>query len=104
MGTAWRRAKRALAANLCVYIPGNLDDDGGSPSGGHDAGRSSDAAAASSPTTSGGASDYQALMPTTPTPTSSGLRLTRSGSRSSKVRLFCYLFTTLLELRCLFLC
>ncbi|XP_008810817.1 E3 ubiquitin-protein ligase WAV3-like [Phoenix dactylifera] len=84
MGTAWRRAKRALAANLCVYIPGNLDDDGGSPFGGHAAGRSSNAAAASSPTSSGGVSDYRELMPTTPTPTSSGLRLPRSGSRSSK--------------------
>nr|XP_010918955.1 E3 ubiquitin-protein ligase WAV3 [Elaeis guineensis] len=84
MGTAWRRAKRALAASLCVYIPSNLDDDGGSPTGVHAAERSSNAAAASSPTSSGGASDYRALMPTTPTPTSSGLRLPRSGSRSSK--------------------
>ncbi|XP_038976476.1 E3 ubiquitin-protein ligase WAV3-like [Phoenix dactylifera] len=85
METAWRRAKRALAVNLCVYVPGNLDDDGGSPSGGHASGTSSDGAASeAAPVSPWGASDYQALMPTTPTPTSAGLRLSKSGSRSSK--------------------
>ncbi|KAJ6828843.1 uncharacterized protein M6B38_361520 [Iris pallida] len=77
MGGAWRRAKVALGLNLCVYVPKTLDDDDeGVLSGGGVAGRFSDAVT--------GESDYRALMPTTPTPTSSGLRLSKSGSRSSK--------------------
>ncbi|KAJ6819363.1 uncharacterized protein M6B38_402790 [Iris pallida] len=76
-GGVWRRAKLALGLNLCVYVPKTLDDDDDCDvSGGDVTGRSSNAAT--------GESDYRALMPTTPTPTSSGLRLSKSGSRSSK--------------------
>lgn len=78
MGSRWRKAKLALGLNLCVYVPKTLDD--ASPS--DDPSRRSSDAAVVSP--SSGPPDFRALMPTTPTPTSSGLRLSKSGSRSSK--------------------
>jgi len=70
----------ALGLNLCVYVPRTLEDEEDEES----TGRVSNAAAAvtaSSPVSSG--SVYRALMPSSPT--QSGLRMSKSGSRSSKV-------------------
>ncbi|XP_072956764.1 E3 ubiquitin-protein ligase WAV3-like [Typha angustifolia] len=81
MEGVWRRAKRALGLNLCVYVPAALDDDDEVS----DAGRLSDAAVTVDSTAELlSPVDYRVLMPTTPTPTSSGLRLSKAGSRSSK--------------------
>ncbi|KAK1290733.1 hypothetical protein QJS10_CPB18g02092 [Acorus calamus] len=74
----WRKAKQALGLNLnlCVYNPRTFDD--ASPS--DDSGiRYSDASAASPAT----GSDIRPTMPSTPIPTSSGLRLSKTGSKSS---------------------
>ncbi|WOL05780.1 hypothetical protein Cni_G14511 [Canna indica] len=96
MERSWAKAKRALGLNLCVYVPGSrgavddADDDGdrgprtsGAAAG---SGRASTAAlpVVSSPGGSMGSSDFPTRMPKTPTPSSGGLRLGRSGSRSSK--------------------
>ncbi|CAL9045518.1 unnamed protein product [Musa banksii] len=86
MGSLWRKAKKAMGLNLCVHVPSAMGDDG-FPSGGPAAGwRVSDAAATatSSPAGSVGASEFQALMPSTPTLSSGSLRVSKSGSRSSK--------------------
>ncbi|KAJ4849794.1 hypothetical protein Tsubulata_029045 [Turnera subulata] len=71
MGSKWRKAKLALGLNLCVYVPRTLED---SPS--HPSERLSDAALLS-PT------NWDS-RPMTPTPSSNGLRLSKSGSKSSK--------------------
>ncbi|XP_023639542.1 uncharacterized protein LOC111830925 [Capsella rubella] len=70
MGSKWRKAKLALGLNLCLYVPKTLDDSS-SPSR-----RSEDDAAVS-------LSPVMVPTPTTPTPSSSGLRLPRSISKSS---------------------
>ncbi|KAG8072835.1 hypothetical protein GUJ93_ZPchr0006g43361 [Zizania palustris] len=96
MESRWRKAKMSLGLNLCVYVPRTLDD-GDPPSTGSSTAvlvspvTSSSSAATSTNTTptaeqsmgkvKGGAG---ALMPTTPTPTSAGLRLSKSGSKSFK--------------------
>ncbi|KAF5959547.1 hypothetical protein HYC85_000756 [Camellia sinensis] len=71
MGSKWRKAKLALGMNLCVYVPRTIDDGDYSPPLSE---RGSDAALLS-PSVS---------MPMTPTPSSHGLRLSKSMSRSSK--------------------
>lgn len=92
MGSKWRKAKIALGRNLCVYVPGSHDD--ASPSMAADsAARFSDSFAVS-PAASGEL-DPPPKMPTTPTPSSSGLRLSKSGSRSSKVVFFFFFFVLL---------
>ncbi|XP_047082889.1 E3 ubiquitin-protein ligase WAV3-like [Lolium rigidum] len=93
MESRWRKAKMSLGLNLCVYVPRTLDDDGGPPSTGSSAAALVSPAASSSCATSanttptadpGSARGSGALMPTTPTPTSAGLRLSKSGSKSFK--------------------
>lgn len=82
MASRWRKAKVALG--LCVYVP-RMDEDGDSVG----AGRFSDAVDAVPPAAASGSG----IRPMTPTPSSSGLRLSKTGSRSSKVQsftLFCY--------------
>lgn len=81
MGSKWRKAKIALGLNLCVYVPGSHDD--ASPSAMDGAARFSDVSSASHAADR----DLDSLpkTPTTPTPSSSGLRLSKTGSRSSKV-------------------
>ncbi|KAJ4910965.1 Zinc finger (C3HC4-type RING finger) family protein [Raphanus sativus] len=64
MGSKWRRAKVALGVNLCLYVPKTLEES-----------RTSDDAVSLSPVT--------VPRPTTPVPSSSGLRLPRSFSKSS---------------------
>ncbi|KAL5208278.1 hypothetical protein ABZP36_032713 [Zizania latifolia] len=96
MESRWRKAKMSLGLNLCVYVPRTLDD-GDSPSTvSSTVALVSPVASSSSVATStnttptaeqsmgkakGGSG---ALMPTTPTPTSAGLRLSKSGSKSFK--------------------
>lgn len=85
MDSAWKRAKRALGLGFCAQVPhrSTLDDVDDSFAGV----RLSDASlsAASSD------SSYRALIPTTPTPTSSGLRISKSKAKSSKVISFLFL-------------
>jgi hypothetical protein len=88
MGSRWRKAKLSLGLNLCVYVPKTLDEISSSSSSAvpSPSAVNSDAAVLASPIASDPV-DFTMLMPTTPTPSSSGLRLSKSGSRSSKVDL-----------------
>lgn len=86
MGSKWRKAKLALGLNLCVHVPRKLEDspptsDDGSTS----TERLSDAALLSP-----GNWDMGRSTPMTPTPSSHGLRLSRSASKSSKVSAFSF--------------
>ncbi|XP_010520377.1 PREDICTED: uncharacterized protein LOC104799509 isoform X2 [Tarenaya hassleriana] len=74
MGSKWRKAKLTLGLNMCLDIPKTLDDPTSPPR------RSSDDA--SSPTMAATAAAAAAVRPTTPTPSSSGLRLSRSFNKS----------------------
>ncbi|XP_042476085.1 E3 ubiquitin-protein ligase WAV3-like [Macadamia integrifolia] len=78
MESKWRKAKVALGLNLCVYVPRTSDD---SPPSLEAAGRFSDVSSTSSVT---GNPDSRPAMPTTPIPSSSGLRLPKNGSGSLK--------------------
>ncbi|KAK7262288.1 hypothetical protein RJT34_29854 [Clitoria ternatea] len=74
MGSKWRKLKLALGLDSCVHIPRALDD-------------SSAATRFSSSTTStvvSPAGDTSGYRPSTPTPSSSGLRLSKSGPKSPK--------------------
>ncbi|XP_052194491.1 E3 ubiquitin-protein ligase WAV3-like [Diospyros lotus] len=73
MGSRWRKAKLALS---CLHVP-RTDDD--APPSAASVGRLSDVALLSP---AGTGSDFS--MPTTPVPSSSGLRLPKHGSKSSK--------------------
>ncbi|KAF8039848.1 hypothetical protein BT93_B2153 [Corymbia citriodora subsp. variegata] len=85
MGSKWRKLKLALGLNnsaaACLYIPQTLDDpppSSASASASSAAARFSDAASFS-PT------DRSLLrLPTTPTPSSSGLRLSKTSPKASK--------------------
>ncbi|KAK1373591.1 Zinc finger C3HC4-type RING finger family protein [Heracleum sosnowskyi] len=79
MGSKWRKAKMALGLNNCLYVPKTSDDV--SPAAGT---RASDASLLSPTNTpvDGRMPDYQ--RPMTPSPSSSGLRLPKNGSKSSK--------------------
>ncbi|XP_040991796.1 E3 ubiquitin-protein ligase WAV3 [Juglans microcarpa x Juglans regia] len=74
MGSKWRKVKLSLGINTCLYVPQTLEDS--SPPI-VSAGRPSDAV---SPTPGHGLGCH----PTTPTPSSSGLRLSLTGPKSSK--------------------
>uniref|UniRef100_A0A5B6YL50 RING-type E3 ubiquitin transferase n=1 Tax=Davidia involucrata TaxID=16924 RepID=A0A5B6YL50_DAVIN len=78
MGSKWRKAKLALGLNMCAYVPRTLEDS--SPSV-EPAGRFSDADLLSPAARS---SDCLLEMPTTPTESSSGLRLSKHSIKSSK--------------------
>ncbi|KAJ8759102.1 hypothetical protein K2173_004108 [Erythroxylum novogranatense] len=71
MGSKWRKAKLALGMKLCVYVPTTVEESPPSPTE-----RLSDAALLSP-------SNWD-TRPMTPTPSSQGLRLSKSGSKSSK--------------------
>ncbi|XVE59078.1 hypothetical protein DITRI_Ditri05aG0016100 [Diplodiscus trichospermus] len=95
MGSKWRKAKLALGMNMCLYVPHQKLEDSSSPSSSssskstsikhhHDASKvpsrfSSDAAPLSPVSPSG-----NECRPTTPTPSSSGLLLSKSSPKSSK--------------------
>ncbi|KAG6475029.1 E3 ubiquitin-protein ligase WAV3-like [Zingiber officinale] len=90
MANSWSRAKRAFGLNLCVSMPqtADIDDDGPRTAEAATGGRrdSTDAAfpSDSSPGGSTATQELQPQMPTTPNPSSGGLRLRRSLSRSTK--------------------
>ncbi|KAK6141995.1 hypothetical protein DH2020_016211 [Rehmannia glutinosa] len=77
-GSKWLRVKMALGLKLnsCLYVPRTVEGSAAAPP---PMGRFSDAAS-----TSPRDSDYRVQMPTTPTPSSSGLRLPKHSSKSSK--------------------
>jgi hypothetical protein len=75
MGSKWRKVKLALGINTCLYVPPTLEDSSPATAS---AARLSDALS----TAPGHGSDFR---PTTPTPSSSGLRLSLTGPKSSKV-------------------
>ncbi|CAN6479420.1 unnamed protein product [Victoria cruziana] len=75
MGSRWQKAKMALSSHLCAYVPRTLDDASSS--------------SAVEPVSAGRSSGSQMEMepdfrPSTPTPSSSGLRLAKSSGKSSK--------------------
>ncbi|XP_061995986.1 E3 ubiquitin-protein ligase WAV3-like isoform X1 [Rosa rugosa] len=74
MGSKWRKARMALGLNLCVYLPKTLEDS--SPSSLDSEERLSDAALLSP-------ANLGSSRPPTPSPSSYGLKLSRSGSKSS---------------------
>lgn len=74
MGSKWRKAKLALGLNMCLYVPRDPDEDS-SPS----SSRLSDAVSLSPASALSRGSS-------TPTPSSSGLRFSKYGAKSSKVR------------------
>ncbi|KAI9077153.1 hypothetical protein K1719_040975 [Acacia pycnantha] len=78
MGSKWRKMKLALGMNMCVYVPRALDDSSLSL---NSAARLSDAHSRSSVSPADHTSGYH---PMTPTPSSSGLRLPRNGTKSPK--------------------
>ena len=80
MGSKWRKARIALGLNLCVYLPKTLEDS--SPSSVDSEERLSDAALLSP-------ANLGSSRPTTPTPSSYGLKLSRSGSKSSSKVCLC---------------
>ncbi|KAG6531343.1 E3 ubiquitin-protein ligase WAV3-like [Zingiber officinale] len=89
MGSAWRNAKRTLGLNLCVHVPRPMGDEEGDMvrRGASAEGRRASVAAAtasSSPQSSMNASQIISRTTSTPTPSSDGLRIPKSGSRSSK--------------------
>lgn len=80
MGSKWRKIKLALGMKMCLVVPKTLAD---SPES--DTGRFSDAVLLpSSPERS---SNGHLDMPTTPVPSSSGLRLPKQSSKSSKQKI-----------------
>ena len=89
MGSKWRKAKLALGLNLCVVVPRTLED---SPSVLEASERHSDVALLSPANSNTGSS-----RPTTPSPSSHGLWLSKSGSKSSKVPT-CSLYIVVLRL------
>ncbi|KAJ0657291.1 hypothetical protein HanLR1_Chr14g0545341 [Helianthus annuus] len=69
----WRKMKLALGLNTCLYLPKTTDDDESVNSRAHAPPRGS---------------DVRCLMPTTPTPSSSGLQMSKYGVKSSNKRYF----------------
>lgn len=86
MGSKWRKAKLALGLNTCLYIPKTLEDSPATATASTVAGGRFSDAVSLSPTTPNRNSDCHVDMPTTPTPSSSGLRMPKHHtSKSSKV-------------------
>ncbi|KAF6167834.1 hypothetical protein GIB67_027612 [Kingdonia uniflora] len=86
MGSKWMKVKRSIGMNMCVFVPKTLDDaspsDNNNIGGGERLSDASSLALALSPVDR--SVDSRFLSPTTPTPSSQGLKLTKIGSRSSK--------------------
>ncbi|KAK1571878.1 hypothetical protein Q3G72_024374 [Acer saccharum] len=79
MGSKWRKAKLALGMNLCVYVPRTSEESPPSSSSIDSTERLSNAALLSPANW-----DACSPRPMTPTPSSHGLRLSKSSSKSSK--------------------
>ncbi|KAK7404751.1 hypothetical protein VNO78_05707 [Psophocarpus tetragonolobus] len=75
MGTKWRKLKLALGLDSCVHIPRPFDDSSAA---------STRFSGVVSPTVVSPAGDSSGYRPSTPTPSSSGLRLPKSGPKSPK--------------------
>uniref|UniRef100_K7LQF2 Uncharacterized protein n=1 Tax=Glycine max TaxID=3847 RepID=K7LQF2_SOYBN len=76
MGSKWTKLKLALGLDSCVHIPRSFDNSSSAAtrfSGGV------------SPTVVSPAGDSSSYRPSTPTPSSSGLRLPKSGPKSPKM-------------------
>ncbi|CDP07090.1 unnamed protein product [Coffea canephora] len=85
MGSKWRKAKLALGTKMCLHVPRTTEEPSPAPAlalAPTSAGRFSDAVSLS-PTPHRG-SNCRLDMPTTPVPSSSGLRLPKHSSKSSK--------------------
>ncbi|KAE8691111.1 vignain-like [Hibiscus syriacus] len=76
MGSKWRKAKLAIGMNMCLYVPHQKLEDS-TPS-------SSSASIAKAASLSPVSPSENERRPTTPTPSSSGLRLSKSSPKSSK--------------------
>ncbi|KAF5194990.1 E3 ubiquitin-protein ligase wav3 [Thalictrum thalictroides] len=80
MGSKWKKAKAALGLNLCVYVP-RTHEDGESVSS-HALTRHSDAGLLNSSRSPAG--QYSGTLPVAPATPKSGIKLSKSSSRSSK--------------------
>ncbi|KAL5565722.1 hypothetical protein UlMin_028886 [Ulmus minor] len=80
MGSKWRKAKLALGLNSCLYVPQTSEDP--PPANNLTGSRVSDVV--SPPSTLSPPGHGSDRRPTTPTPSSSGLRLSKSLTKSSK--------------------
>lgn len=76
----WRKVKLALGLNTCLYVPKTADDNESPPSPSSRSRKSS---------------DIRHRMPTTPTPSSSGLQLSKYGIKSSSKRICAICLTTI---------
>ncbi|KAJ8751307.1 hypothetical protein K2173_016489 [Erythroxylum novogranatense] len=84
MGSKWRKAKLLLGLNSCLYVPKSTLEDDSFP---YPPARLSDAVSLSQAAVSGGSS--------TPTPSSSGLRLSKSGTKSTSKNTCAICLTTI---------
>ncbi|KAL3518402.1 hypothetical protein ACH5RR_020991 [Cinchona calisaya] len=80
MGSKWRKAKLALGMKMCLFVPTTIEDSPAPEQA--SAGGISDAVSLSPIPHRG--SDCRLNMPTTPLPSSSGLRLPKHSSSKSK--------------------
>ncbi|CAH1437916.1 unnamed protein product [Lactuca virosa] len=76
----WRKVKLALGLNTCLYVPKTADDNESPPSPSSRSRKSS---------------DIRHRMPTTPTPSSSGLQLSKYSIKSSSKRICAICLTTI---------
>ncbi|KAL4576962.1 hypothetical protein LXL04_013063 [Taraxacum kok-saghyz] len=76
----WTKVKLALGLNTCLYVPKTTDDDESPPSPSSRSRKSS---------------EIRHRMPTTPTPSSSGLQLSKYGIKSSSKRICAICLTTI---------
>ncbi|GAV62657.1 zf-RING_2 domain-containing protein/VWA_3 domain-containing protein [Cephalotus follicularis] len=82
MGSKWRKVKLALGLNMCMYVPHQSLDESSSCSATSTTARFSDAVSLSP---QGNDLDAHDFRPTTPTPSSSALRLSKSVHKPSKM-------------------
>ncbi|XP_071706405.1 E3 ubiquitin-protein ligase WAV3-like [Rutidosis leptorrhynchoides] len=77
----WRKVTLALGLNTCLHLPTTTDDD--------------DSLHSPAPSSRSRSSDVRHRMPTTPTPSSSGLQLSKYGVKSSSKRICAICLTTM---------
>ncbi|KAK7261336.1 hypothetical protein RIF29_27645 [Crotalaria pallida] len=87
MGSKWRKLKLAIGMNMCVHVPKTIDHSTTSPS----SSLNSVTSLSDDVLPSG---DVSGQNPTTPTPSSSGLRLSKSGSKSKSSKGTCAICLT----------
>ncbi|XP_071734882.1 E3 ubiquitin-protein ligase WAV3-like [Rutidosis leptorrhynchoides] len=79
--STWKKVKIALGLNTCLYLPKTIDDD--------------DSLHSPTPSSRSRSSDVRHRMPTTPTPSSSGLQISKYGIKSSSKRICAICLTTM---------